>query len=46
MANEEILASATLEGEGKVDEEDGIEIFDDPVVKPSSAEISNALNTL
>ena len=26
--------------------EDGMEIFDDPVVKPSSIEITNALNTL
>ena len=26
--------------------EDGMEIFDDPVVKPSSTEITNALNTL
>ena len=26
--------------------EDGIGIFDDPVVRPSSVEITNALNTL
>ena len=26
--------------------EDGMETFDDPVVKPSSIEITNALNTL
>ena len=26
--------------------EDSIELFDDPVVKPSSTEITNALNTL
>ena len=37
---------ATLEGEDKEDKEDGIEIFDDPVVKPSFIEIINALNTL
>ena len=46
MAEEQILISATLEGEDKEDEENGIEIFGDPVVKPSSIMITNALNTL
>ena len=35
-----------LEGEDKEDKEDGIEIFYDPVEKPNSIEITNALNTL
>ena len=35
MTNEEILASATQKREDKEDEENGIDIFDDPAVKPS-----------
>ena len=43
MTNEEILASATQKREDKEDEENGIDIFDDPAVKPSCIEITNAL---
>ena len=36
MADEKILALATFERKDKEDEQDGIKLFDDPVVKPSS----------
>ena len=45
MTDKEILASATLEREDRKNEEDGIKIFYGPVVKTSSIEIANALNT-
>ena len=45
MADEQILASATFEGEDK-EEENVIKIFDNLAVKPSSIDITYALNTL
>ena len=41
----EILESVQLEDE-EMDEDDGIEIFDEPVAKPTSIEVGNALETL
>ena len=43
--DKEILESVQLEDE-EMDEDDGIEIFDEPVAKPTSIEIGNALETL
>ena len=45
MADEQILASATFEGEDK-EEENAIKIFDNLAVKPGSIDITYALNTL
>ena len=39
--DKEILESVQLEDE-EMDEDDGIEIFDEPVAKPTSIEIGNA----
>ena len=46
MTDKEILPSTNLEGEDKEDKDDGIKIFDKPVIKPSSIEATNTLNTL
>ena len=43
--DKEILESDQLEDE-EMDEDDGIEIFDEPVAKPTSIEVGNALETL
>ena len=43
--DKEILESVQLEDE-EMDKEDVIEIFDEPVAKPTSIEIGNALETL
>ena len=43
--DKEILESVQLEDE-EMDEDDGIEIFDEPVAKPTSIEVGNALETL
>ena len=41
----EILESVQLEDE-EMDEGDGIEIFNEPVAKPTSIEVGNSLETL
>ena len=46
MTDIEILESENLEEENKIDEEDGIKILDEPVVKPNSTEVRNSLKTL
>ena len=46
MTDKEILPSTNLEGEDKEDKDDGIKIFDNLVIKPSSIEATNTLNTL
>ena len=46
MTDKEILPSTNLEGEDKEDKDDGIKIFDNSVIKPSSIEATNTLNTL
>ena len=43
--DKEILQSVRLEDK-EMDEDDGIEIFDEPVAKPTSIEVGNALETL
>ena len=43
--DKEILESVQSEDE-EMDEDDGIEIFDEPVAKPTSIEVGNALQTL
>ena len=43
--DKEILESVQLEEE-EMDEDDGIEIFDEPVAMPTSIEVGNALETL
>lgn len=46
MIDKQILALTTLDGEDKEHEKDGVKMFDDPVEKPRSIEIANALNIL
>ena len=43
--DKEILVSIQLEDEN-MDEDDGIQIFDKPVAKPTSSEVGNALQML
>ena len=43
--NKEIVESVQLEDE-EMDEDKGIEIFDEPVAKPTSIKVGNALKTL
>ena len=42
----EILQSANLEEQNEIDEDDGIKIYDEPVLKPNSTEVRNALETV
>ena len=43
--DEEIVESVQLKDE-EMNEDDGIKIFDEPVAKPTSIEVGNALETL
>ena len=43
--DKEILESVQLEDE-EMDKDDGVEIFDEPVAKPTSIKLGNALETL
>ena len=43
--NIKILESANSEEEKEIDQDDGIEIFDESIIKPNSIEARNALET-